>query len=67
MKLMRRLVIYAAKLNFAFYSKHLPGKFNAIADCLSRLQLDKFQKLVPDAESVATPCPSLEEIISTSQ
>ena len=67
MKLMRRLEMCAAKFNFAFYSEHVPGKMNLIADALSRLQMNKFHQLAPEAEKAATPCPTLEEIIWTSQ
>ncbi|XP_076089881.1 uncharacterized protein LOC143061586 [Mytilus galloprovincialis] len=67
MKLMRRLVMCAAHFNFAFYSEHVPGKMNLIADSLSRLQMNKFHQLAPEADKAATPCPTLEEIIWTSQ
>ena len=67
MKLMRRLVMCAAHFNFAIYSEHLPGKINLIADSLSRLQMEKFHQLAPDAEPTATPCPSLDKIIWMSQ
>lgn len=49
MKLMRRLVVVAATCNFHFLAAHLPGKTNIKADALSRLDLQKFRRLAPEA------------------
>ena len=54
MRLMRRLTLVAARYSFTFTAKHLPGKKNKIADCLSRLQLTEFRKLAPHA--MPKPC-----------
>ena len=54
MKLMRRLVIVAATCNFHFLAAHLPGKTNIKADALSRLDLQKFHRLAPEA--APDPC-----------
>jgi len=54
MRLMRRLVIVAATYNFQFLAAHSPGCTNSIADALSRLNLQKFRQLAPEAAS--KPC-----------
>jgi hypothetical protein len=57
MQLMRRLVLIAADCNFAFAAQHLPGITNNIADALSRLQLQRFRALAPNAQTEPTPLP----------
>lgn len=54
MKLVRRLVLLAAKLNFAFSASFIPGVKNEIADSLSRFQMARFWELAPDANPL--PC-----------
>ena len=54
MPLVRRLTLISAQYNFVFLSQHVPGRLNIIADCLSRLQVAKFQLLVPHAKTL--PC-----------
>ncbi len=58
MKLMRRLTLTAVQCNFVFCAKHVPGKNNCISDALSRLQINRFRKLAPDACLLPTPCPA---------
>jgi hypothetical protein len=40
----------ACKYNFTFSAKHVPGVKNDLTDSLSRLQIDKFRQLAPQAE-----------------
>ena len=47
MRLVRRLVISALKCNIYFKSKHIPGKYNVIADKLSRFQETAARHLAP--------------------
>jgi hypothetical protein len=50
MFLVRTLVLLALKFNILFSAKHLPGKVNIYSDALSRLQVSKFQTLMPQAD-----------------
>ena len=61
MKLMRRLVIVAAKGNFAYVSDYLPSRSNSVADSLSRADIIRFKGLVPDA--MEQPCPLPSQVI----
>ena len=54
MKLMRRLTWCTAKYNFIVHSKFVYGKYNNIADAISRFQIDRFRRLCPTA--LPTPC-----------
>jgi hypothetical protein len=47
MKLVRRLVIASLKFNVWFKAKHIPGKFNIIADHLSRLKFQEARRAAP--------------------
>jgi hypothetical protein len=67
MKLMRRLTMCALRNNFAIYSVYVPGVHNSIADSLSRLQMDRFRELAPDAARMGTPCPPLLAVLWTAQ
>jgi hypothetical protein len=42
--------LLALKFNILFSAKHLPGKVNNYSDALSRLQVSKFQILMPQAD-----------------
>ena len=59
MILVRRLVLICLKFNIVISASHIPGRANAIADALSRLQMDKFRRLAPQAKLVPTPIPPL--------
>ncbi|XP_061188693.1 uncharacterized protein LOC133196860 [Saccostrea echinata] len=63
MTLVRRLILCAAVNNFVFKSKYLEGKKKFIADCLSRLQIPKFQQLVPDARKTPCTVPGYQEVL----
>lgn len=58
MTLLRKLFFISATKEFTVNVKHIPGAFNNIADCLSRLQVEKFRQLVPDADRYPTPIPA---------
>jgi hypothetical protein len=47
MKLIRRLVLAALKLNVVFRVKYIAGKRNVIADQLSRFQFQKVRSVAP--------------------
>ncbi|XP_021355083.1 uncharacterized protein LOC110451409 [Mizuhopecten yessoensis] len=54
----------AAKNMFVVSSQHVTGKCNMIADSLSRLQMDRFRRLAPEADHIpeATPVGSHVEL-----
>lgn len=66
MPLMRRLTWCAATYNFSVLSKHVPGKFNVIADALSRLQIEKFRRVAPEAHPYPCRVPKPAEVLWTS-
>lgn len=50
MFLIRQLVFHALQENFLIKAIHIPGKKNNLSDALSRLQINKFRFLHPDAD-----------------
>lgn len=58
MRLMRRLVLIAAKHNFAFSAVYIEGAKNEIADALSRFQMPRFRTLAPEANGLPCQLPS---------
>ena len=54
MDLVRRLVFLSMQHNFVVRARHVPGVSNAIADALSRFQMQRFRVLAPDADQ--NPC-----------
>ena len=60
MALIRGMLAVAAKCNFVLYVQHIAGVNNEIADALSRLQVDRFRQLVPQADRHPTPIPLLD-------
>ena len=59
MKLVRAMVLRCLKYNLLLSSRHIPGRFNTIADSLSRFQVGRFWDAAPHAQPVATPVPAL--------
>jgi len=57
MRLVRHLFFFLAKRNINVLFEHLPGRKNYLADALSRLQVHRYQQLVPDADLYVTPLP----------
>ena len=47
MSFVRQLVSVCLKHNILFRAKHIPGVHNTLADCLSRLQVQRFRELAP--------------------
>ena len=60
---LRRLTLTAVSCNFVFSAKHVPGVHNHISDALSRLQMDRFWRLAPEAYPVPTQCPQLQALM----
>ena len=56
--LVRLLNKLAVLYNFRYAARHLPGKDNAAADALSRLNVARFKRFMPDADSQATDVPN---------
>ena len=63
MKLMRTLTWLALVNNFNFSSIYIESRKNVYADLLSRLQVEKFKRLRPDADPQATQCPEPEKLL----
>ena len=57
MHLMRNLSLIAASQNFNFSAQPIAGVHNAIADSLSRFQMEEFFHLAPHANPQPTPFP----------
>jgi len=55
MSLVRYLFFICAKFNIVLKAVHIPGILNSASDALSRLQVQRFRKLVPDADLLPTP------------
>ena len=59
MDIVRRLFFISAHAQFQVKFVHIPGKLNPIADALSRLQVEKFRKLAPNAEDTPVSLPQV--------
>ena len=57
MQMVRYLVLTCLKHNINFRAKHIPGKNNVLADSLSRLQVQEFLHLAPDARREPSAIP----------
>ena len=57
MKLIRKLVMMCLRHNVLFKADHVPGVYNGLADALSRLQIQKFRELAPEADKLSTHLP----------
>ena len=62
MHLLRLFVLQCLKFNIYFRAVHVPGKFNDIADALSRFQMARFRLAAPMADEAMTPLPSLPQV-----
>ena len=51
MKLLRVLILACLQNNILFQARHIQGCKNVLADCLSRLQVEKFRHLSPNSRS----------------
>lgn len=63
-RLVRRLVLATLECNIHFWAKHLPGKHNVIANCLSRFQFQAAFQSAPQLNRLQTPIPKTSLIIS---
>ncbi len=62
-RLMRALTMCAARNNFVFYSRYVPGLNNDIADSLSRQQWTRFRTLAPHADSLPQSLPLYHQLM----
>lgn len=63
MRLVRRLVLATLECNIHFRAKHIPGKHNVTADCLSRFQFQAAFQSAPQLNRLQTPIPKTSLII----
>ena len=57
MHLVRKLFLFAVDHQFSITFKHVYGKYNPIADALSRFQEKRFRMLAPQANRRPSPIP----------
>ena len=58
MSIVRRLYLHAAISHFSISFKHIFSYHNAVADALSRFQMERFRRLAPHADKTPTPIPA---------
>ncbi|GAV09051.1 hypothetical protein RvY_18651 [Ramazzottius varieornatus] len=58
LEIIRRIYFHAAKGNFTLRIQHIPGVANAIADSISRFQMDRFRELAHSAKTEPEPLDS---------
>lgn len=56
MGFMRKLTYHSAINNYVIHAVHIPGKFNNVADAISRFQMQRFRRLAPKADAFPIPC-----------
>ena len=59
MMLIHALVLTSLETNTRFFAKHVPGIYNVRADALSRIKLEKFRELAPEAKQEPEKLPGL--------
>ena len=57
MLLVRDLLLTLLKYNILFRARHIPGAHNSCADLLSRLQVNQFRQIFPEADVMPTQVP----------
>ena len=57
MQLVRPLVLKTMLCNMQFKACHIEGRFNCIADAISRKQWERFRRIAPTADVLPTPIP----------
>lgn len=62
MFLIRKLVLLSLNFNILFKSEHNPDKKNVLSEALSRLQIQNFLHMMPEAEKVPTSVPLLPQL-----
>ena len=55
MRLLRHLLLSAARHSFSFSAQHVPGVNNQLADALSRFHWQDVRLLAPEAQPLPTP------------
>ena len=58
MNLVRKTFFETANNQFTLSLKHIPGKRNTVADCISRFQVQEFKAAVPAADPAPTQLPA---------
>ena len=58
MTLVREATMRCLEFNIAIKATYLEGKCNLICDSLSRMQIDKFRELAPEADMQPQTIPS---------
>ena len=56
-RLLRSILLSAARYSFSFAAQHVPGVNNQLADALSRFRWQEFRRLAPEAQPFPTPIP----------
>ena len=56
MKFVGKLVWLQLQFNFVIRARAIPGSSNLIANAISRVQIDKFRQLAPQADRLPTMC-----------
>ena len=66
MRLLRHLLLSAARHSFSFSAQHVPGVNNQLADAISRFHWQDFRLLAPEVQPFPTPVPPqlLTDLIS---
>ena len=59
MRMVRHLVLRCLQYNILLKAKHILGKKNILADCLSRFQVEQFFKFVPKAQNNPRSIPEI--------
>ena len=54
----RDMVLNSLKHNILFRARHIPGVHNTGADCISRLQVEQFKQISPEADKLPTSVPT---------
>ena len=63
MRLMRRFTLVAAQFSFSYEARYLPGRYNKLADNLSRFKFQAFRKLAPEANDRPDEVPPPSEVM----
>lgn len=62
LKLLRQLIFLSLKYNIIFKAVHIPGEKNKYSDALSRLQIQEFLSLMPEADQFPNAVPTLPKL-----
>ena len=59
MDLLHHLTLLTLHNNIYICAVHIPGKYNDIADAISRFQYQKFRNVAPEADTKPSPIPAI--------